>query len=58
MAGESRRMAGIMRGVVDRLGMGETDTDDQKGSDQQSENGGDHGFRTRGLDLLNVLVLH
>jgi hypothetical protein len=58
MAGEGRRVAGVVGRVVDRLGMGEADTDDQKGSDQQTEHGGDHGFGTRGLDLLDVLVLH
>ena len=51
-------MAGVVRGVVDRLGMRKPDTDDQKGSDQQPEDGGDNGFGTRGLDLLDILVLH
>lgn len=51
-------MPGVMSGVVNGLGMREADTDYQEGPDKQAENGGDHGFGTRDLGLLDVLVLH
>ncbi len=51
-------MARVVRGVVDRFGMREADTDDQKGSDQQPQNRSDNGFGTRGLHPLDSLVLH
>jgi hypothetical protein len=58
MAGKRRRVTGIVGGVVDCLGMREADPDDQEASDQQSEDGGDHRLGTRGLNLLDILILH
>ena len=51
-------MARVMRRVMDRIGMRETDPDDQECSDQQPKHGGDHRLGTRDLDLLDVLILH
>ena len=51
-------MPGVVRGVVNGLGMREADTDDQEGPHKQAEHGGDHGFGTRDLGLLDVLILH